>query len=219
MTPGICILPHHRDPDRPRGTAEGLLVCKGHYDRVLEQLDDIQSLLFEVPDVFPVKGGSDGRSSKGAAPPVPVRLDVIALHDPRNGQATEPGDIPDVWGVLSAWAAQVIEERPARDVGPVGTLKANHDWVCAQDWVGDYTAELRLVENALRSVTGLQRPKPVGRCPRFIGTGKDIRECGGGIWPILDGEGKPTDSVGCSACGEVRSGMERVRLRLMMEAG
>lgn len=221
MTTGICVLQHTRDPDRPRGTVQGLRVCQGHVDKVLGQLDAIGDLLGQVPgDLDPVKGGTDGRSSKGAAPPVPIRLDVLAISDARNSAVLEPGDVPDVHGVLMSWAMQVSEQRPAAFRGDaLSVLRVNHDWVCAQEWIIDYVTELREVERALRAVTGEERPRPVGRCPRFVGTGKNIRECGGAIWPILDGEGKPTDAVGCGACGEVRSGLDRLRLKLMMEAG
>ena len=211
-----CLLPH-REPKR---ATPGHLVCPGHHRWLTETLDDIVITYALLPHFYePGTATDDGHQVKGKRvdPPAPVRLDVVALLDPRT-TARNPGDLIPVLAILQAWATLIREERNLTPCNPTptvtreaATLIAHLDWITTQPFIDELARELREVKSALHSAIGDHAPRPVGTCPVIH---PETGDCGGKLYQDRYGG----MSVTCRKCGETWGETELRRLGLMQTA-
>lgn len=107
-------------------------------------------------------GGGEGRSSKAVHAPVPGNLDVLNLLGPaaKGGVMTavdQMGPVP-VLELLLSWCDVVAEGRRLKPVrrhvtAVTARLTAHLGWICEQDWVVDFEAEIRELLRTVRAVT------------------------------------------------------------------
>jgi len=209
-----CILQHR---DAARATVGYL--CDHHLAMVRETLTDILEFVailpwFTLPGSMP--DSDDIKRTKKPDAEAPIRLDVAALTDRRNGPVVQSGDIPDIPGVLAGWVNLVVEERTLDYTGVTVTencrfLQRHNNWIAQQPWLDEYWLEIRNARRVLAQAVGHQDPKPIGKCPVLLDDGK---ECSTNLYADPD-----TGSVKCRHCHSSWSGRELVRLRLMQEAG
>jgi len=169
----LCILNH---PSGAEKTATVGHLCRAHREQLDTWLDETFEMLAAGP--LPDDEAGDRARTKKPFWPAPIDLAWLAIHDPRNHVAMASGDIPDVRGELSEWLAQCDEEHGKRGNGnPFTSLPLHHDWIAAQDWLGDYRDCLRRCHQAARLVTrqpSVLLPKAVS-CPVTL----DGEDCGG----------------------------------------
>jgi hypothetical protein len=192
VTPGMCVLCQPKER-----AAEIGHVCRVHWERLDDQLRQIETetvLLSAAPSLAQRTGTRGGALASERSP---ARLDVLTLTDPR----TRPDwDNPalSVLGVLGGWARAVREDRQLRWPDRITvaserrTLATQLDYVCAQPWVDEFSADVSKLLRQLQAAnrTGAERKKPVGVCPTLYDDG----ECGGSLW--LD------DARGVVICGD-----------------
>lgn len=218
----------HVDPSQPRQATNGLLVCLRHLRLFRETLDDTVALyatlgMVAMPGAIPQVGK---RRTRMAEAPAPVRLEVLALRDPRSRAGLDTSGVDRSGGLMSAlavlggWAGMVREERklsapegPATVTGEALTLIRHLDWICGQEWVDECWIEIRQLHAKLRQVHGEERPQSIGDCPVLLGEGEDMAACKTPLFPPMYG-----DAVQCRGCGAVWSGTEVIRLGLILEA-
>lgn len=209
-----CLLPHRE----PKTATTGTYLCPGHYRWMLAGLRDIVDSYALLPYFFaPGTAVDDGRQVKGKRidPPAPVRLDVVALLDPRT-MARYPGDIVPVLAMLESWARMVREERDLdkpkakATVSSEACLLLTHlDWIAEQAWVDELAKEMRDIKSALHAAIGDHAPRPVGTCPVIH---PDNGECRGKLYQDRYGG----MSVTCTKCGETWGETELRRLGLVI---
>lgn len=212
MTKTTCVLSHKE----PKTATNGHL-CASHDRWIHTTLTDILDTIALLPYFYePGTATDDGRQVRGKRidPPAPVRLDIVAIMDPRTTQ-WHPADPVPVLGIIESWARLVREERnleqpttPAYLSQEVQLLTRHHTWITEQPWVNDYADELRSVQTALRNAIGDSAPRPVGTCPITHETGT----CAGLLYQDRYGR----LSVTCRKCGEVWGETELRRLGLVI---
>lgn len=182
------------------------LVCLHHEAAMREHLSDVLEMWALLP-WFDLPGSvqDDGHGkSKRTDAPIPLRLDRIALTDPRNGQVVHPEDVPDVPGVLASWCRLAGEERDVMlpdDIGfvlPAARFLQRHLlWIVEQSWVDDFEEEVRGLRRAVANATGAaQAPKALTAA--VCSAPKDGGTCGGQLVPAEDYR-----SLQCRKCREV----------------
>lgn len=130
-----CVLPHRHDPDRPRPTEDGLMVCRGC-------LANLEQVLAELPAQYRglsvvASGGLAGAKVSGSPE---ARLPI----NPAAAEARR-----DILWKLVSWLRLIAEERgisepTSNDIGVVTCWLLVHlRWACAQPWVDEYALELR----------------------------------------------------------------------------
>ena len=214
MTSSSCQLPH-RDP---KPATNGHL-CDHHHRQLGYTLTDIVDTAALLPAFLePGTAVDDGQQVKGKRidPPAPIRLDVVAILDPRT-IAKYPGDLIPVLGILNTWATLIREQRnypkpqtPTTILSETQTIHRNLDWAITQDWITDLHTELRDIKHALHSAIGDHAPRPVGTCP-VIHPDTDT-ECQGKLYQDRYGG----MSVTCHKCGETWGETELRRLGLVI---
>lgn len=181
----------------PRIVGQGLVVCEWHYREYRDAIADLVDLYALLPTMLDPSSAPDatGIKPKRTDPPAPLRLEVVALMDPR----TQTSDTSmHVIGVLGSWAGMIREElnlaQPAVETmtSAQRTLVKHAVWCAGRGWFNDMRTEVLDVVKALRTVTGMHPPKPVGRCHL---PGKDDEKCNGHVFEI---EG--TGGLRCSRC-------------------
>jgi hypothetical protein len=214
MTENLCIMGHAK----PKKAQHGF-ICANHYEKLGSALEDILelcSLLFYFYE--PGTATDDGRQVHGTRidPPSPVRLDVVALMDPRTKQL-HPSDPVPVLAIIESWAKLVREERGLE--APTTTsilseeihlLSRHWAWIVEQAWVDDFANEIRDCQSALKSAIGEHSPRPVGKCPITTDEGT----CQGNLYQDRYGR----LGVTCRKCGEVWGETELRRLGLVLGA-
>jgi hypothetical protein len=205
-----CVLCAARGRDRPLDVG---LVCPPCAVRLADTLDDIAALA-EAATVEPRSGRGSGRTVPASRPPLDLDGVDPALASVR--LAPPPAEPVPLLVVLEGWCRLVREERHLAPYGPataqrraaerrpaldgyddttatlraaVGFLRAQHEWVVAQDWVDAYAAEVWACRRAVAR-WGEHEPRPtVVACPTITVSG----ECG---WRLrLD-----SDVVRCPGC-------------------
>lgn len=226
MTDSRCVLSH----DKPTAAAVGQL-CEHHLAMLREQLKDCAEMFallpeFLLPGSTPPDDGS--KHTKKGTIPAPVRLDVLALTDPRNasdlewsyesnwdparGRMTGNGaDIPTFRLWLDGWAEYIRSERRMGDgdrtvAGNAHLVHVHMEWLAADSLLTVFVRELKNAHRALLTGVGRSPKRPLGKCWLLV----DAFECAGPIW--LDGDG-----ASCGKCKETWSGSELIRLRLILE--
>lgn len=216
--------PQH--PPVPRSSAEGLL-CR----RCASNLSD---WLTDIPDMYATldtrmrrtERTEGGKRGKISGSPALIRLDVMAMLDPR----TMPGDgmpgpdgrreyddgLRDIAGTVCVWAARFTEEQHHKtDVTTLAAacshLIAWFGTVTEQPWIDEAYDEIRQCKHLLDAAHGTPKPRMVGHCITVTGeTSQDMKICGK---PLFAAEG--TAMIRCSECGRTYNGIEIVRLRVV----
>lgn len=182
-----CVLPHRKDPCRPRRTLPGLHVCPGHragVSRQLAQLGPLDRVL--TARAAAAAGPSSG--SKSAETRIPLHALAVETRQ-------------KIRGFLSTWAGIVAEERgftppDLRSIPQVtiarheqtmkglrlragtlstvdaltGWLRPSEEWLCAHPAVDDFAAELAELHGAAFRVAYPDPPRRlrVSPCPFLI---------------------------------------------------
>ncbi|MFD4523278.1 hypothetical protein ACFWP7_04950 [Streptomyces sp. NPDC058470] len=150
----------------------------------------LRGLLVQLPEQFAwltlsrqrVRGGgSDGRSSKRLHAPVPGDERVLNLLGPASRRAVtdaedQTGAVPFL-EVLASWAEVVTEglrlPPVRRHVTTLTTRLTEHlAWVCEQEWVVDFEAEIRELVRTTQQITMTEPRKELLRgvtCPSCEG--------------------------------------------------
>lgn len=189
-----CVVPHAKDPERPRTAHVGLL-CLGHHRSLEQHLAELPALIDDVEAAL-VRGdnGAGPKVTGTKTPPLPfcegVSDALRAAH-----------------AVLASWCLLVLEEHPDGLHSPASDLRAmsvfllrHLDWCAAQPWVDDLLRETREQTSALRGALTLSRTRrvPLGPCDATV----DQTPCPGILVAVvrtLD-EGLPP-AITCPACG------------------
>jgi hypothetical protein len=219
----------------PRIASDGLL-CKKDAENLAHWLAEIESLYatLDVRIERSAEREGGGKRGKLSGSPALIRLDVLALTDPR----TNPGDGmagPDgkkepndglvyVPQTVSGWAEMLaleqhlsmveVDEDGNEWVPPFtlsDALSLLRTWlptVLSQPWVDEFYGEMKDVFGLLSRALGIPRPRIVGHCISIIGEGEATRACGKALYAR---EG--TAVIRCSACGRTYNGLDIVRLR------
>ena len=220
----------------PRIASDGLL-CKKDAENLAQWLSEIE-LLYTSLDVRMERapeGEGGGRRGKISGSPSPIRLDVLALIDPRtNAGPSKPSRVdgrrePDdglinIPHALSGWAEIVAIEQ---HLSMVEVDEDGYEWVppfhlsdglsllrtwlptvVARPWIDEFYDEIRTIYGLLNRTLGIPRPRIVGHCISIIGEGEATHVCGKALYAP---EG--TAVIRCSACGRTYNGLDIVRLR------
>lgn len=179
-------------------------VCLSCSNRHLARLTDLE-LEYMALTAVPGKGGTrSARLPREFESRSPARDDVIVEQDVRSDSGPDHG--AGVLAVAHEWAAMIRDARSqARHRSRVTitsecqTIRANHDWVCAQDWCADLFDEVRRAEWTVRRMLGFAPESAVGECI--------VDGCDGRVFFTGDRAG-----VECRKCGRVYVGTELVAL-------
>lgn len=144
----------------------------------------------------------DSKTTKRAEAAAPMRLEVIDLLDERLGRKwqglTPTTDRRGVVGTLQAHAEAVQDGRnltadlPATVTGYVAFLRRHLLWIAEQDWVTDFTTEIKALHRSVSEAAGIYRRPPVGHC--HVATDDDGAVCGGPLFASNYG------GVHCARC-------------------
>lgn len=207
-----CVLPGARHGELV-GDAYACESCQRGLVRKLGEVEDYLAIVSAVPS----RSGDFGprRPGYGSAPP--LRLDVVAMLDPRteiNGAGPDDvvDEVPNIGEDLAGWWRVVQEERHYRIVaGGQGTLptapivvdlRTSIGWICEQPWVDEFAADITRVHGALRAVCGDAPPRAAGRCLD--------QACGGAVFRRSDDPRDPR--LQCSVCRTTYDGFDLIRV-------
>lgn len=201
--------------------------CADCQKRLVRKLAEIETYL-TIVNPNPVHIGQEPHA-KGYESTPPLRLDVVAMLDPRteingsSGATYEDGidhdeldEIPNIGADLGGWYRVLVEEHPDWEGARVGAwdgwaldvadvLRSRCDWVARQPWVDEFAADVGRVHSALRRACLDLPPDPVGECIALLSDG----ECRGDVYATRDHDG-----VKCSRCGRLYYGNDLVRLHV-----
>jgi excisionase family DNA binding protein len=179
-----CLIPHYRDPDRPRRAAVGY-VCGGHRDR-------LEQMIAEMPALYDDLGAALTTSEKPGDRVHSNRDPGLSLNEK---VADERQELHNELVRLVRWVVEDAHEAsPTVDtVEHLSTwLVVRVDWICAQL---DVDEEFANIDRLTRSCWRLAYPS--GRHRVEIGTCGD-GECPGTLW--LTGEGDDARTMSCDDC-------------------
>lgn len=211
-----CVMRH----DRPRRTLTASHLCAKHDRDLRDDLDDIvllYALLDHITEPGSVVADELVRYAKRPDPAAPMRLEVAVLRDTRTTWDVGQPDAVSVLSVVTGWATIVREDMrlspppSATIVSEVGTLRTQHDYATAQDWVDEYAKDIHRAAQALRHVCGEHEGQPVGRCQVVR---EDSTRCDGPLFPDRYGLMR----VRCARCGETWDQDDLRRLGLLLES-
>ena len=167
-----CVLPHRHDPDRPRRTADGLLVCLGCLHRLEQTLAEMPAKYDALARRLAPTGGHGPHVSGTPERRLPIDS-TVADHR------------KDIVGKLASWAVTVAEKRgihtPAspRPSGTATWLLVHLRWMAAQPWIDEFVRELTELHSRTRSLLD-----PTGR--RRVDVGACVEpECDGRLTAML----------------------------------
>jgi hypothetical protein len=192
--------------------------CLSTIRRRLREIEMYDAWLDTTDMLMPIHNGA-GRRSPGYGSRAPLRLDVIAMTDPRSRLEPPPVDedrgigldtddqtlpILDTLHVLAnhVRAAQ-DHQRPTRAVlyVDVGYLLGQLEWCASQPGIAEWAEHIRLLHAQARATAHDQPPHPLGTC-LVIG-------CGGEVYPPPPRR----DTTRCPRCHRSYTGLDLVRLR------
>lgn len=207
---GRCILPHTRDPERPRPASRGYL-CEGHYLALEQTLADLPMIWDEArTDLTP--GGSQQGGRVSGDPETALPYNDRVSNTTRLARDT-----------LASWASVLHEEHPDGlhfprfTVAAVCAFLSTHlAWVSEQAWVDDLNSE---TQDARRALQGLLRHShtrkvPIGLCSAPVAcdvASHDELVCPGTLTAVLRShvsDGTTNDDllpgvIECPSCGQV----------------
>lgn len=211
-----CVLRH----DKPRRALPAALVCAKHDQALRDDLRDIEilyALLDHVVEPGSVVADELIRYAKRPDPAAPIRLEVAVLRDTRTTWDPSQADAVSILAVVTGWATIVREDQRltapdhATITSEVSTLRVQHDYATAQDWVDEYAKDIHRAAQALRHVCGEHEGQPVGRCQTLT---DDDQPCGGPLFPDRYGLMR----VRCARCGETWDQDDLRRLGLVLDS-
>jgi hypothetical protein len=129
------------------------------------------------------------KATKRSEEAAPMRLGVIDLLDQRHARKWL-GLVPTearrgAIGTLHAHADRVRDERPLTGdlpdtvTGLCGFLARHLLWIAEQDWVVEFTIEVKALNRAVAEAVGIYQRPPVGKCHI---TTDDGTPCGGPLY-------------------------------------
>jgi len=209
-----CVLPGGRHDE----LSAGAYACPACQLGLVRRLADIETYL-SIITPEPVRSGSSGPTSRQYGSREPLRLDIVAMLDPRteingaSGAINPDGvdddvvdEIPNIEADLGGWLQVLNEQHPdgpwwLRDnQANAALLRSRCDWICQQPWVDEFAADIARVHSALRAACRDEPQRPVADCP-----------CGGQLYRRSDDPVDPR--LRCSACGTTYDGFQLLTLR------
>jgi hypothetical protein len=201
----LCVIPTCRTQDDAEPGAYACSTCRTHLVRQLGEIETYLTIVSAVPG----RSGDPGPIGRQFSSRPPLRLDVVAMLDPRteingaSGAVYDGGveddvldEIPNIGADLGGWVCMLYEQHPdwagAEWDGEViaygdgaALLRSRCDWICRQPWVDEFADGIARVHGALRQVNGDAPDRPFADCPEVV----DGRVCGGPVSKHGDGLG------------------------------
>lgn len=190
--------------------------CPSCQERLHSQLLEIGNYL-QIVSVMPSRSGEFTRHAPGFRSTPPLRLDVVAMLDPRtelNGDGPDDliDEIPNIYADLQGWWQVVRNELgtgpqkethyrpPARAF--VWHLSVRDRWICRQDWVDEFAATVARIHAVLARACGDTAPKAWGRCLD--------QACSGHVFRRSE---DPRDArLQCRTCRTTYDGLDLIRI-------
>lgn len=214
-----CVLPGCPARTEVESDAYACPDCRLRLVRKLADIEDYLAIVSPVPG-----RGEPGPRSTGYESRPPLRLDVVAMFDPRT-EINGPGEddvldeVPNVAADLDGWVRLVAEERFSRATDPgyaeqlaaeswllgneANFLRSHIGWISTRPWVDEFAADITRVHGVLRAACGDAPGKPFGKCLDD--------DCGGDVFRRSD---DPQDiRLRCERCRATYSGLDLVRIR------
>jgi hypothetical protein len=180
--------------------------------------DDTLHLNLRIPDNYGWDHGHNHAKVSGS--PALIRLEPLALVDPRTGPVEEASaDYEENQAELSrsipftvcSWAALLAEEHDLKsDVSTMGAsvtlLLAQWEALVGSLWVDEFYSVMSKIKQALNRAHNRRPPLPRGEC--FT--------CGTQLWQE-DGNGEDTVACPNRDCGRVYDQLGLVKLRLQQD--
>lgn len=207
--------------EQPRLATDGHL-CARCADKLLERLKAIPDLYAMLStDLNSGDPFAPGKRGKISGSPELIRLDVLAMMDPRSYPVRRlaPGEKPpppetvrfsgDVSGVMASWADCLCDDlnlsgRPNDLDGSIALLTG--PWwsnVLYRPWVDELWTEVDEIYSTLRRLNNIWTPKPLGACA-----------CGQMLYEPDLGTIEPGKAIiECPRCNHRLNGLSVVRLK------
>ncbi|MDP5310401.1 hypothetical protein [Streptomyces poriferorum] len=150
----------------------GRRACRPCEDQTVKRLGELPALFRRLNTTGALMRGAargGGATSGSKTPPIPPRLEVLALLGP-GGIATRLRDVEDAWRKALGWTVAPWRGSPAQAVPEhIRFLANNLPWACdAYESVGQDVEELRRL-HAECTAADLNERRPgrvsIGRCP------------------------------------------------------
>lgn len=213
-------------PPVPVPPKEGLLCgrCAGRLEGWLtDVLDDTLRLDARRLQAGTLEG--KGKHQKATGSPALVRLDVVALVDPRTTSVVteDAEDYPEnsedqaviaIPSRVCSWARLFAEdhdlESPTEMMAQaVSLLRAWWDTLVTESWVDDFYNDMEQIRRLLNNAHMVERPVPIGHCLSVYEVNGKMVACERPIYS------QPNDKVvKCGRCGRVYRGLDKVRLKV-----
>lgn len=184
--------------------------CSSKLRRWLESIeDDTLTLNLRIPDNY---GWDHGHThAKVSGSPALIRLDVLALVDPRTqgktsteetGQYEEnQSEIINIWTTIEVHAQTLKDTYDLKSEPTLSMLITQWERLVEQDWIDEFYDDIATIRRLLNQAINKRPPLPRGRC--FT--------CNTQLWQE-DGNGE--DSVTCPKCERVYDHLGLVKLEL-----
>lgn len=197
-----CVLPHTKDPDRPRPARYGWL-CIGHYQRLEQYLAEIPALMSEA-DRSLVPGSGSGPKVGGDPEKALPFSELVSrqIHQTRD--------------TLASWSVLVVEEHPDRLHPPAFGAESCSafllrwlPWIAEQPWVDDFAGECADNRRALQAALTPLRTRRVELGPCDAKTACDVGShdeltCAGIMQAVVrDSDEDLPAEITCTVCGLV----------------
>jgi hypothetical protein len=176
-----------RSSGAPVRCRNGRLICDGCVDRLQKWLAAIPLLLAAL-STLTGRGAlgqgerSEGKATKSAHAPIPIRVDAVALLDSRGDESVSKR--------IRRWEAWL---QASRRLTKWPMLLTHCDWLARQPEVRALYVDVRAIHRQLRNAVGDRPPAAVGTC----GAEVDGGPCGGPLMPMRHAVG-----VRCAWCGD-----------------
>ncbi|MEU5976364.1 hypothetical protein [Streptomyces sp. NPDC047315] len=178
----------------------GRRVCRPCETSAQRHLADLPGLFAELNRTATLIRGAGGRgvaTSGSRTPPIPPRLDVLALTGP-GGVGARLAAVEDSWRTALGWTVAPWRGSPVQAVPEhVRFLVNNLPWACSEyESVGDDVVELRrLAAECRAALDGSGRPGRVrvGSCPAVV---EGARVCGEALTATAENL-----RIRCRSCG------------------
>ena len=153
----------------------GRWVCRPCEDRTATRITELPALFRQLDTTAALMRGArriGGGSAGSKTPPIPPRLEVLALVGP-GGVAARLSAIEDSWRQALGWTVAPWRGSPTQAIPPLVTFLVNNlPWACdAYESVGQDIEEIRKLH---AECTGIVNDKPkygnvkIGLCPVVI---------------------------------------------------
>lgn len=192
----LCVVPSCRTHADAEPGAQTCGACREHLTRQLGEIESYLSIVTPIPS----RSGGFGPHRPGFASTPPLRLDVVAMLDPRtelNGFGPDDvlDEVPNIGEDLGGWWRVVCQERDEFSLPPnvltqdakliTTALRTSIGWICRQAWADGFAADIARVHGALARACGDTPAKPFARCPAVVAGAV----CGGPVVMHADGAG------------------------------